>query len=150
MKAAVVLMAYGSPERVEDIRPYLEDIREGRPVSDAAVEELTERYRRIGGRSPLDEMTERQRAALEAELGVPVFVGMKHWQPRIADAVEEAPGGAETIVGLVLAPHYRSCRSTATGAVWRRLSRAEPSCASSSAGNARAVSRRARRAGAGL
>ena len=107
MKAAVVLMAYGSPERVEDIRPYLEDIREGRPVSDAAVEELTERYRRIGGRSPLDEVTERQRAALEAELGVPVLVGMKHWQPRIADAVEEAlAGGAETIVGLVLAPHY--------------------------------------------
>ncbi len=107
MKAAVVLMAYGSPERVEDIRPYLEDIREGRPVSDAAVEELTERYRRIGGRSPLDEITERQRAALEAELGVPVLVGMKHWQPRIADAVEKAlAGGAETVVGLVLAPHY--------------------------------------------
>ena len=92
-------------------------------MSDAAVEELTERYRRIGGRSPLDEMTERQRAALEAELGVPVFVGMKHWQPRIADAVEEAlAGGAETIVGLVLAPHYRSCRSTATASGWRRLS----------------------------
>ena len=107
MKAAVVLMAYGSPERAEDIRPYFEDIREGRPVSDAAVEELTERYRRIGGRSPLDEVTERQRAALEAELGLPVLVGMKHWQPRIADAVEEAlAGGAETIVGLVLAPHY--------------------------------------------
>ena len=107
MKAVVVLMAYGSPERVEDIRPYLEDIREGRPVSDAAVEELTERYRRIGGRSPLDEITERQRAALEAELGVPVLVGMKHWQPRIADAVQAAvAGGAERIVGLVLAPHY--------------------------------------------
>ncbi len=107
MKSAVVLMAYGSPERVEDIRPYLEDIREGRPVSDAAVEELTERYRRIGGRSPLDEITERQRAALEAELGVPVLVGMKHWQPRIADAVEKAlAGGAETVIGLVLAPHY--------------------------------------------
>ena len=99
-------MAYGSPLRLEDIRPYLEDIREGRPVSDTAVEELTERYRRIGG-SPLDEMTERQRAALERELGLPVFVGMKHWRPRIADAVERALGtGADTIVGLVLAPHY--------------------------------------------
>ena len=107
MKTAVVLMAYGSPERPEDIRPYLEDIREGRAVSDAAVEELTERYRRIGGRSPLDEITEQQRAALEAELGIPVFVGMKHWRPRIAEAVEAAlAGGAETIVGLVLAPHY--------------------------------------------
>jgi protoporphyrin/coproporphyrin ferrochelatase len=100
-------MAYGSPERPEDIRPYLEDIREGRPVSDEAVAELTERYRRIGGRSPLGEITERQRAALERELGVPVFVGMKHWRPRIADAVEQALAtGAETIVGLVLAPHY--------------------------------------------
>ena len=100
-------MAYGSPERVEDIRPYLEDIREGRPVSDAAVEELTERYRRIGGRSPLDEVTERQRAALEVELGLPVHVGMKHWRPRVADAVGAAvEGGATEIVGVVLAPHY--------------------------------------------
>jgi ferrochelatase len=107
VNASVVLMAYGSPERSEDIRPYLEDIREGRPVSDAAVEELAERYRRIGGRSPLDEITERQRAALERELGLPVFVGMKHWRPRIAEAVEQALAtGAETIVGLVLAPHY--------------------------------------------
>ena len=100
-------MAYGSPSRADDIRPYLEDIREGRPVSDAAVEELTERYRRIGGRSPLDDATEGQRAALERELDLPVFVGMKHWRPRIAEAVEQAlAGGADTVVGLVLAPHY--------------------------------------------
>jgi protoporphyrin/coproporphyrin ferrochelatase len=107
VSAAVVLMAYGSPERPEDIRPYLEDIRHGRAVSNEAVAELMERYERIGGRSPLDEITERQRVALERELGVPVFVGMKHWRPRIADAVEQAlAGGADTIVGLVLAPHY--------------------------------------------
>src|SRR5512132_2560252 len=100
-------MAYGSPERIGDMRPYLEDIREGRPVSDEAVEELTERYRRIGGRSPLDEVTERQRVALERELGLPVDVGMKHWRPRIADGVDAAlAGGAERIVGIVLAPHY--------------------------------------------
>jgi protoporphyrin/coproporphyrin ferrochelatase len=104
---AVVLMAYGSPSGPEDVRPYLEDVRSGRPVSDDAVEELAERYRRIGGRSPLDDVTEAQRAALERELGVPVFVGMKHWHPRIADAVESAlAGGATRIVGLVLAPHY--------------------------------------------
>jgi ferrochelatase len=107
VKPAVVLMAYGSPETADDIRPYLEDIREGRPVSDEAVAELTERYRRIGGRSPLDEVTEAQRGALEAELGIPVYVGMKHWRPRIAEAVDRAlAGGADTIVGLVLAPHY--------------------------------------------
>ena len=104
---AVVLMAYGSPATADDIRPYFEDIRGGRPVSDEAVAELAERYRRIGGRSPLDEVTEAQRAALERELGVPVFVGMKHWQPRIAEAVESAlVGGATRIVGVVLAPHY--------------------------------------------
>jgi ferrochelatase len=107
VKPAVVLMAYGSPSDQADIRPYLEDIRAGRPVSDEAVEELTERYRRIGGRSPLDDVTERQRAALERELGIPVLVGMKHWRPRIAEAVEPAlAGGADAIVGLVLAPHY--------------------------------------------
>jgi protoporphyrin/coproporphyrin ferrochelatase len=107
MKDAVILMAYGSPATADDIRPYFEDIRGGRPVSDEAVAELAERYRRIGGRSPLDEVTEAQRAALERELGIPVFVGMKHWRPRIAEAVERAlEGGATRIVGLVLAPHY--------------------------------------------
>jgi ferrochelatase len=107
MSDAVVLMAYGSPSRVEDVRPYLEDVRGGRPVSGEAVEELAERYRRIGGRSPLDDVTEAQRAALERELAVPVFVGMKHWRPRIAEAVEAAlAAGATRIVGLVLAPHY--------------------------------------------
>jgi ferrochelatase len=100
-------MAYGSPSAIEDIPAYLADIREGKPVSDHAVEELVERYRRIGGRSPLDELTEAQRSGLEATLGIPVHVGMKHWRPRIAEAVDAAlAGGAERIVGLVLAPHY--------------------------------------------
>jgi len=103
----VILMAYGSPAAAEDVPEYLADIREGRQVSQEAVDELTERYRRIGGRSPLDEITEGQRVALERELGLPVFVGMKHWRPRIAEAVEAAlAGGAETLVGLVLAPHF--------------------------------------------
>src|SRR6059058_5182195 len=100
-------MAYGSPSTADDVPAYLADIREGRPVSQEAIDELTERYRRIGGRSPLDEITEAQRAALQRELGLPVFVGMKHWRPRIAEAVEAALAGeASRIVGLVLAPHY--------------------------------------------
>jgi protoporphyrin/coproporphyrin ferrochelatase len=107
MKAALVLMAYGSPSRPEDVGDYLRDIRGGRPVRDEAVAELEERYRRIGGGSPLNEITERQRAALEAELGIPVYVGMKHWTPRIADAAEHAlADGAERVIGLVLAPHF--------------------------------------------
>jgi protoporphyrin/coproporphyrin ferrochelatase len=107
MSTAVVLMAYGSPSEIEDIPVYLADIREGRPVSEHAVEELKERYRRIGGRSPLDDLTEAQRSALERELGLSVHVGMKHWRPRISEAVDAAlEGGADRIVGLVLAPHY--------------------------------------------
>lgn len=99
-------MAYGSPERPEDIPAYFSDIRGGRPVRPEAVAELSERYRRIGG-SPLNEITEAQRAALERETGLPVHVGMKHWRPWIADAVEAALAeGAERILGLVLAPHY--------------------------------------------
>jgi protoporphyrin/coproporphyrin ferrochelatase len=106
VRTAVVLTAYGSPARVEDIPAYLEDIRGGRPVAPDFVREVAERYRRIGG-SPLNEITERQRAALERELGMPTYVGMKHWTPRIADAVEQAlAAGAERVVGLVLAPHY--------------------------------------------
>jgi ferrochelatase len=107
VSAAVILMAYGSPSSLDEIPAYLSDIRGGRPVSEAAIAELTERYRRIGGRSPLDAITEAQRSALERELGVPVFVGMKHAPPRIADAVDAAvAGGATSLVGLVLAPHY--------------------------------------------
>jgi len=107
LNAAVILMAYGSPATAEDVPAYLADIREGKRVSQEAIDELAERYRRIGGRSPLDEITEAQRAGLELELGLPVFVGMKHWRPRIAEAVEAAlSGGADTLLGLVLAPHY--------------------------------------------
>ena len=106
-RTAVILMAYGSPEHPEDIPAYFEDIRGGRPVRAEAVAELTERYRRIGGRSPLNGITEAQRAALEVETGLPVFVGMKHWHPWIADAVDAAlADGAERIVAVVLAPHY--------------------------------------------
>lgn len=105
-RTAVVVMAYGSPDRAEDVPAYFADVRGGRPVPRERVEELVERYRRIGS-SPLNEVTERQRAALERELGLPVYVGMKHWRPWIRDAVARAlDAGAERLVGLVLAPHY--------------------------------------------
>jgi ferrochelatase len=109
MKSAVVLMAYGSPERLEDVPAYYADIRGGRPVAPEHLADLVERYRRLGieDSSPLNAITEQTRAALEAELGLPVFTGMKHWRPRIADAAELAMStGAERIAGLVLAPHY--------------------------------------------
>lgn len=100
-------MAYGSPERAEDVPAYFSDIRGGRPARQEAVDALVERYRRIGGSSPLNEITEAQRAGLEEATGLPVYVGMKHWHPRIPEAVERALGdGAGRLVGLVLAPHY--------------------------------------------
>ena len=106
MKTAVVVMAYGSPERLEDVPAYFSDIRGGRPVRQEAVDELVERYRRVGI-SPLATVTEAQRAGLERELGLPVYAGMKHWEPRIAVAAERArTDGADHLVGLVLAPHY--------------------------------------------
>jgi ferrochelatase len=104
-------MAYGSPDRLEDVPAYYADIRGGRPIKPEHLDDLVERYRRLGieDANPLNEITEATRAALEAELGVPVLTGMRHWRPRIADAAERAlAGGADTIVGLVLAPHYSS------------------------------------------
>jgi protoporphyrin/coproporphyrin ferrochelatase len=109
LSAAVVLMAYGSPERLEDVPAYYADIRGGRPIRPDHLADLVERYRRleIDRGSPLNAITEETRAALERALELPVFTGMKHWTPRIADAADAAlAGGARTIVGLVLAPHY--------------------------------------------
>jgi ferrochelatase len=111
VNAAVVLMAYGSPERLADVPAYYADIRGGRPIAPENLADLVERYRRLGieDSSPLNAITEETRAALERELGLPVYSGMKHWTPRVADAVEAAlAGGADEIVGLVLAPHYSS------------------------------------------
>jgi ferrochelatase len=102
-------MAYGSPERLEDVPAYYADIRGGRSIRPELLDDLVERYRSLGIEegSPLNAITEETRAALELELELPVFTGMRHWQPRIAEAVERAlEGGATTVVGLVLAPHY--------------------------------------------
>jgi protoporphyrin/coproporphyrin ferrochelatase len=99
-------MAYGSPEGEAGIEPYFTHIRGGRAPSPEALEHLRERYRAIGG-SPLTEITREQANALSAELGIPVYAGMKHAPPFIAEAVAQArAGGALRLVGLPLAPHY--------------------------------------------
>jgi protoporphyrin/coproporphyrin ferrochelatase len=108
-ETAVILMAYGSPERVADVPAYYSDIRGGRPIAPEQLEDLVSRYRRLGieDANPLNAITEATRAALEDELAMPVFTGMKHWTPRIAEAADAAlAGGATHLVGLVLAPHY--------------------------------------------
>ena len=111
---AVILMAYGSPDRLSDVPAYYADIRGGRPVRPELLDDLVARYRALGiddsGKpSPLNAITEETRAALEAALGLPVLTGMRHWDPRIGAAVEEAlERGHRTLVGLVLAPHWSS------------------------------------------
>ena len=74
MSEAVVLMAYGSPERIADVPAYYADIRGGRPIAPEHLDDLVERYRRLGieESSPLNAITERARAALEQELALPV------------------------------------------------------------------------------
>jgi protoporphyrin/coproporphyrin ferrochelatase len=108
-ETAVILMAYGSPERLADVPAYYADIRGGRPIAPAHLEDLVARYRALGieDANPLNAITEATRAALEDELSLPVYTGMKHWTPHIAEAAEAAlTGGARRLVGLVLAPHY--------------------------------------------
>jgi len=105
-------MAYGSPASLAEVESYYTHIRGGRPPSAELLTELVDRYRAIGGRSPLLEITRRQAAALAAALAargcaVDVRVGMRHAPPFIGDAVREmAATGIRRAVGVALAPHY--------------------------------------------
>jgi ferrochelatase len=134
---AVLLMAYGGPLRLEDVEPYLLDVRGGRPTAPELVEEVRERYRRIGGRSPLLDLTRAQAAALERRLndGAPaaaaglgpcppfrVHVGMRHWHPFLSEACSaialERPGRG---VAIAMAPQDSQL---SVGAYLRRLEEA--------------------------
>lgn len=108
----VLVMAYGGPNDLGEVEPYLTDVRGGRPTAPEIIHEVRERYRAIGGRSPILEHTQAQAAALELELNTngkmfKTFVGMRHWHPYIKDALAEmANAGISRAVGLVMAPHY--------------------------------------------
>ncbi|MDJ0770662.1 MAG: ferrochelatase [Ilumatobacter sp.] len=114
-RIAVVLMAYGTPRSRDEILPYYTDIRRGRAPSPEQLADLTARYEAIGGVSPLTQLTEAQRDALQAALDAlapgtyEVLLGLKHADPTIEHAVDEiAARGFRRAVGLVLAPHYSS------------------------------------------
>jgi len=108
----VLVMAYGGPDSLDDVEPYILDVRNHRPTSAELIAELRGRYSLIGGRSPILERTHAQAAALSAaltELGanLPVFVGMRHWHPYIADTLAEMEkAGVRRAIGLVMAPHF--------------------------------------------
>lgn len=102
-------MAYGTPQDLDDVEPYYTHIRRGNPPPPDLLKELRDRYAAIGGRSPLLEITDKQRLGLEERLGVKSYLGQKHAAPFIEDAVAQmAADGIERVVGIVLAPHYSS------------------------------------------
>jgi ferrochelatase len=111
MKRAVLILAYGAPNTLEDVDPFYTDIRRGNKPPPELLEELTDRYRSIGGTSPLLGITQRQATALAARMGSDVapYVGMRHWTPWIKDTVAQmSRDGIDEAVVLVMAPHYSS------------------------------------------
>lgn len=114
MRPAVLLMAYGSPDSLDQVEAYYTDIRRGNPPPSHLLEELLGRYRAIGGGSPLSRIVERQRAALESELArrgspIPVYAGMRHIAPRIGTIVERmASEGVTAFTAIALAPQRSS------------------------------------------
>jgi len=113
-KVGLLVMAYGTPYKKEDIEPYYTHIRHGRKPSPEALQDLTKRYEAIGGISPLAKITEDQAKAIQNQLneqqntyGFQVYIGLKHIDPFIEDAVKQmADDGITRAVSIVLAPHY--------------------------------------------
>ena len=111
-ETAVLLLAHGTPDRIEEMKPFLDRIRGGRPVRPEVLAEVQRRYARIGGRSPLTDITRAQARALEEALGGPsggfrTFVGMKHWQPTILEAAEEIhKAGLQRWIVVTMAPQH--------------------------------------------
>ena len=105
LKWAVLLLAHGAPECVEDIPEYLKNVRGGRPLPEPVIREIVRRYELIGGDSPLRRITEQQARALQTRLQAPVFVGMRNWKPFISEAVAALPAGLERLVVVCMAPH---------------------------------------------
>jgi protoporphyrin/coproporphyrin ferrochelatase len=123
LKQAVLLLAHGAPERVEDVPEYLGYVRGGRPTPERIVEEVRHRYTEIGGGSPLLVRTREQAAALGRELCVPVYFGMRNWHPFISETVARMKAdGVERIVALCLAPQYSKA---SVGFYFRRVQEAK-------------------------
>jgi ferrochelatase len=108
---AVLLIAYGGPTRPEEIRPFLDRVLEGRPVPKQRYEEVVRHYEVVGGSSPINRLTFEQAARLRQQLEhegptLPVYVGMRHWTPLIAETLSEmAREGRRRAHAVILAPH---------------------------------------------
>jgi ferrochelatase len=125
-KKAVLLLAHGTPETVEQIPEYLRNVTGGRPLPHEVIEEIQRRYTLIG-HSPLTEITQAQGRLVESELAasgqsVPVYVAMRNWQPYIADVVRlMRADGVEAISVICLAPQ----NSRTSVGLYRRAVEAE-------------------------
>ncbi|MBM9496555.1 ferrochelatase [Listeria monocytogenes] len=115
-KVGLLVMAYGTPYKDEDIERYYTDIRHGHKPSEEMIADLRGRYHAIGGLSPLAKITEAQAYGLEKalnesqdEVEFKGYIGLKHIEPFIEDAVEAMhKDGIEEAISIVLAPHYSS------------------------------------------
>ncbi|MFI5386661.1 MAG: ferrochelatase [Fimbriimonadales bacterium] len=110
----LLVMHYGTPASLDDVLPYYTHIRHGRPPSDEALQDLIDRYKAIGGPSPLAHISERQAELIRQGLSkrgmeTRLYVGAKHTHPFIEEAVAQmAADGIEEAVAVVLAPQYSS------------------------------------------
>src|ERR1041384_7304154 len=109
----ILLLAYGTPATLDDVEPYYTHIRGGRPPAPEALENLRERYRLVGGRTPLLDLSKGVADGLQARLDAEtpgryrVYLGMKHWHPFIGEVVPKiAADGVREVIAVVLAPHY--------------------------------------------
>jgi ferrochelatase len=113
MTKGVLLMAYGTPSTLEDVESYYMHIRGGWKPTKSELDNLVERYRAIGGTSPLIRITESERDRLQERLGASgsstrVYSAMKHSSPFIADVVKAASAEVDEMLAIALAPHYSS------------------------------------------
>ncbi|RYG75012.1 ferrochelatase [bacterium] len=112
MKRALLVMHYGTPKSIPDVLPYYTHIRRGRPPEPEQLKDLVDRYESIGGPSPLTAISEGQARLLGEGLkrrgiDVPVYIGTKHTNPFVAEAVHDmAMDEIDEAVGVVLAPHF--------------------------------------------
>ena len=122
VETAVLLMALGGPDSLDAVEPYLLDLRDGRATPPELVEEIRERYAATGGRSPVLEITRELGRRLEGQRPVTVFVGLRHWRPRIADAwAEIVAARPEQVVAICMAPQYSAMT---VGKYWEKLDEA--------------------------
>ena len=103
-QTAVLLLAHGTADSVDDIPEFMRHVTGGRPVSQTVIEEVQHRYSLIG-HSPMNEITARQGELLARELNLPVYVGMRNWKPFIPDVVKKiAADGVTHVIAVCLAP----------------------------------------------